>query len=167
MAVAVAVAFAIHTPFSLGMERKLQTNIEVAVRTTVGQELAGLIKPGETLATESAGYYEYYSNATMLDYPGLTSVRARQAMQQLPPEHRSIIDFLDAVQADWLALRPAEWAGLQRDYPTTAARYDPLDTVQSPPGSIVFDAEGRPRIELAGYAKDASSWQIVILHKVR
>jgi len=167
LAVAVAIAFAIHTPFSLGMERKLQTDIEVAVRTRVGQELGTLIKPGETLATESAGYYEYYSNATMLDYPGLTSVRARQAMQSLPPNHNTIIDFLDAVHSDWLALRPAEWTGFQKLYPASAAAYDLVDTVQSPAGSIVFDAEGRPRIEFAGYRKDASSWQIVILHKVR
>ncbi|HEX2755316.1 MAG TPA: hypothetical protein VHM48_07630 [Candidatus Limnocylindrales bacterium] len=167
LAVAVAVAFAIHTPFSLGMERKLQADIEVTVRTRVGQELAGLIRPGETLATESAGYYEYYSNATMLDYPGLTSVRARQAMQSLPPDHKTIIDFLDVVQADWMALRTAEWQGLQQDYPATAARYDVVDQVESPPGSIAFDADGRPRIEFAGYAKDASSWQIVILHRVR
>ena len=163
----VGLAFAIHTPWSLGMERKLQTDIEVAVRTQVGQELGRLIKPGETLATESAGYYEYYSNATMLDYPGLTSVRAREAMQALPPEHRTIIDFLDKVQADWLALRPAEWAGLQRLYPATAARYDLVDTVSSPPGSIVFDDQARPRITFAGYAKDASSWRILVLHKVR
>ena len=167
LAAIVAIAFAIHTPFSLGLERKLQTDIEVAVRTRVGQELGGLIRPGETLATESAGYYEYYSNATMLDYPGLTSVRAREAMQALPADHRLIIDFLDAVQADWLALRPAEWQGLQASYPSTAARYDVVDTVESPAGSIGFDVDGRPRIEFAGYAKDASSWQIVVLHRVR
>jgi hypothetical protein len=167
LAVAIAVAFAIHTPFSLGLERKLQTDIEVAVRTTVGQELGRLIRPGETLATESAGYYEFYSNATMLDYPGLTSVRAREAMQALPPDRRTIIDFLDAVEADWLALRPAEWAGLQARYPETAARYELVDTVSSPDGSIVFDDENRPRIDVAGYRKDASSWRILILHKLR
>jgi hypothetical protein len=167
LAAIVAVAFAIHTPFSLGLERKLQTDIEVAVRTTVGQELAGLIAPGETLATESAGYYEFYSNATMLDYPGLTSVRAREAMAALPPDRRSIIDFLDAVEADWLALRPAEWDGLRVVYPDTAARYELVDTVSSPDGSIVFDDEGRPRIDVGGYRKDASSWRILILHKVR
>jgi hypothetical protein len=167
LAIAVAVAFAIHTPFSLGLERRLQTDIEVAVRTTVGQELGRLIRPGETLATESAGYYEYYSNATMLDYPGLTSVRAREAMQALPPDKRTIIDFLDAVEADWLALRPAEWEGLQARYPETAARYDLVDSVSSPAGSIIFDDEDRPRIDFAGYRKDASSWRILILHKVR
>jgi hypothetical protein len=167
LALVLAIAFAIHTPFTLGLERKIQTDIEVAVRTHVGQELGTLIKPGETLATESAGYYEYYSNATMLDYPGLTSVRARQAMQQLPPDHRTIIDFLDAVQADWMALRPAEWEQLGLQYPVTAARYVQVDQVQSPAGSIVFDDEGRPRIEFLGYRKDASSWQILILHRVR
>ena len=167
LALAVAVAFAIHTPFSLALERKLQTDIEVAVRTTVGQELGRLIRPGETLATESAGYYEYYSNATMLDYPGLTSVRAREAMQSLPKDRRTIIDFLDAVEADWLALRPAEWDGLVARYPDTAARYELVDTVSSPDGSIVFDDEKRPRIDVAGYRKDASSWRILILHKVR
>ncbi len=103
----------------------------------------------------------------MLDYPGLTSVRAREAMQALPKDHRTIIDFLDAVEADWLALRPAEWEGLQALYPATAARYDLVDTVSSPDGSIVFDDEERPRIDFAGYRKDASSWQILILHKVR
>jgi hypothetical protein len=167
LAVAVAVAFAIHTPFSLALERKLQADIEVAVRTTVGQELGRLIRPGETLATESAGYYEFYSNATMLDYPGLTSVRAREAMQALPNDRRSIVDFLDAVEADWLALRPAEWEGVRARYPDTAARYDLVDTVSSPDGSIVFDDEQRPRIEFGGYRKDASSWRILILHKVR
>ena len=167
IAALVAVAFAIHTPFSLGLEHKIQTDVEVAVRTTVGQELGRLIRPGETLATESAGYYEYYSNAMMLDYPGLTSVRARQAMQALPPGHTSIIDFLDAVQADWMALRPAEWKGLQVRFPATGARYDEVDTVSSPPGSIIFDDEARPRIAFGGYVKDASTWQIVILHKVR
>jgi hypothetical protein len=167
VALLIAIAFAIHTPFTLGLERKIQTDIEDAVRTRVGQQLGTLIKPGETLATESAGYYEYYSNATMLDYPGLTSVRARQAMQQLPPDRRTIIDFLDAVQADWMALRPAEWQLLGQQYRATAARYDQVAEVQSPDGSIVFDDEGRPRIEFLGYRKDASSWQILILHRVR
>jgi hypothetical protein len=66
-----------------------------------------------------------------------------------------------------MALRPAEWDGLGASYPVTAARYEIVDEIQSPDGSIVFDDEGRPRIEFAGYRKDASSWQILILHKVR
>jgi len=38
--------------------------------------------------------------------------------------------------------------------------------VTSPPDSIVFDSAGRPRIEFWGYVKDASSWKILVLHRV-
>jgi len=167
LAVVVAVAFLVHTPFTLGLERKIQDDIEVGVRTTVGQALGRMVRPGETLATESAGYYEYYSNATMLDYPGLTSKRAREAIAALPPDHRSILDFYDSVQADWLAVRPPEWENLQVLFPATAARYDLVDSVSAPPDAIILDSEGRPRIAFGGYTKDASTWQILILHKVR
>jgi hypothetical protein len=167
LAGALAIAFLVHTPFSLGLERKIQDDIEVAVRTTVGQELGQRMRPGETLATESAGYFEYYSNAVMLDYPGLTSVRARDAIAALPPERRSLVDFLDAVQADWLAVRPDEWVNLRYVYPEAAARYDVVDTVSSPLGSIEFDPEGLSRISFGPYTKDASSWRILVLHRVR
>lgn len=162
---ALIAAFAVHTPWSLGMERRIQVDIEVAVRTRVGTELARLIKPGQTLASESAGYYEYYSNATMLDYPGLTSVRAREVLQRLPRDRRTIIDFLDAIEADWMALRPAEWEGLRRVYPQTAEHYSLVEVVASPEGAITFDSEGRPRIDFLGYRKDASSWRILIFRR--
>jgi hypothetical protein len=166
IAVALAVAFAIHLPFSIGLERKYQEVVENDVRRQVGLELARLMAPGETLATESAGYYEYYSNATMYDYPGLTSPAARRAIQSRPPDSRGIEDMIDSLQPDWMALRPDEWKGLGFRYPTTAARYDIVETVQSPDGSIEFDPAGRPRVEFWGYRKDASAWQILILHRV-
>ena len=162
-----AVAFAVHLPFSIGMERKLQLDVEDAVRRTVGEDLGRMIRPGETLATESAGYYEYYSNATMYDFPGLTSAVARRTLAALPANRRGIEDMIDALQPNWAALRPDEWAGIQALYPATAARYDLVETVTSPEGSILFDSEGRPRIEFWGYVKDASSWKILVLHLVR
>ncbi len=165
--VVLAVLFALHLPFTTGLERKYQEVVENAVRRHVGLELGRLMAPGETLATELAGYYEFYSNATMYDYPGLTSPTARKAIQSLPPDRRGIEDMIDALQPDWLALRPDEWAGLQFLHPDTAARYDLVETVQSPEGSIEFDEEGRPRVEFLGYRKDASAWQILILNRVR
>jgi hypothetical protein len=103
----------------------------------------------------------------MYDYPGLTSPTARKAIQALPPDRRGIEAMIDALQPDWLASRPDEWEGLQGLYPATAARYDLVETVASPDGSIEFDEEGRPRVEFWGYRKDASSWKILILHRVR
>lgn len=166
VAIAIALLFAVHLPFTTGLERKLQLNVEDAVRRTVGEDLGRMITPGETLATESAGYYEYYSNATMYDYPGLTSEVARKALAALPPDRRGIEELIDALQPNWLALRPDEWDGLKYKYQSTAARYELVETVTSPPDSIVFDTAGRPRIEFWGYVKDASSWKILVLHRV-
>lgn len=163
LAIVLAVVFAIHLPFTFGLERKYQENIENAVRREVGLELARLMVPGEALATESAGYYEFYSNVTMYDFPGLTSPTARRILQALPPDRRRMDDMIDALLPAWLALRPDELESLQQRHPTTADRYELVETISSPAGSIVFDPEGRPRIDFLGYRKDASSWRILIL----
>ena len=107
--------------------------MENAVRRHVGLELARLMAPGETLATELAGYYEFDSNATMYDYPGLTSPTARKAIQSLPPDRRGIEDMIDALQPDWLALTAATSGPVcSSSIRTQAARYDLVETVQSP-----------------------------------
>jgi hypothetical protein len=165
VAVVVAVLLAAHLPFTTGLEAKLQQNIENDVRRQVGLELGRLMKPGETVATESAGYYEFYSNAKMYDYPGLTSPTARTTIASLPSDRRGIEDMIDALRPDWLALRPPEWDAVRFRYPDTANGYSVVETVSSPPGSIEFDPEGRPRIDFLGYRKDASSWQILIVHR--
>ena len=165
IAVVLAIAFAMHLPFSLGLERKLQADIEVGVRQKVGERLAVLVPPGQTLATESAGYYEYYSNVFMLDYPGLVSKRALAIMQSLPPEKRGLLEFLNAAQADWMALRVGEWKGLQKVYPQSAALYEVVEEIDAPAGSFTVDPEGRQRIEFAGLVKDASSARLLILRK--
>ena len=165
IAVVLAIAFAMHLPFSLGLERKLQADIEVGVRQKVGERLAVLVPPGQTLATESAGYYEYYSNVFMLDYPGLVSKRALAIMQSLPPEKRGLLEFLNAAQADWMALRVGEWKGLQKVYPQSAALYEVVEEIDAPAGSFSVDPEGRQRISFAGLVKDASSARLLILRK--
>jgi hypothetical protein len=165
LAVAGAVLFAVHLPLSTGLEAKLQQAVENGVRREVGLELGRQMRAGEAVVTESAGYYEFYSNATMYDYPGLTSPKARTTLAALPLDRRGIEDLIDALRPDWLALRPPEWEAVEFRYPETAAEYEVVRTVSAPPGSIEFDAEQRPRIEFLGYRKDASSWQILVLHR--
>lgn len=165
LAVALGLAFAVHLPFSIGLERRIQQDIEVAVRQRVGERLAALVPPGQTLATESAGYYGYYSNVLMLDYPGLVSRRALAIMQSLPPERRGLLDFLETAQADWMVLRVAEWEALQRASPATAALYEVVEAIDSPSGTILFDDEGRQRIAFANLVKDASSGRLLILRR--
>lgn len=163
--VALSIAFAIHLPFSIGLERRIQQDIEVAVRQRTGERIAALVPEGESLATESAGYYGYYSNVLMLDYPGLVSKRSLEVMQSLPPGHRSLLEFLNAAKADWMALRVDEWSGFRRAFYSTAELYDVVEAIESPPGTIVLDDEGRQRIAFAGLVKDASSARLLILRK--
>ena len=165
IAAVLIVAFAMHLPFSFGLERRIQQDIEVAVRERVGERIAVLVPPGESLATESAGYYGFYSNVLMLDYPGLISKRALAVMQSLPAEHRGVLDFFAAADADWMALRTPEWRGLQREFADVAARYEVVETITAPSGSVTTDAEGRPRIVFMGLSKDASSAEILLLRK--
>jgi hypothetical protein len=165
VAVALIAAFAVHLPFSIGLEQRIQQDIEIAVRQRVGERIAALVPPGQTLATESAGYYGYYSNVLMLDYPGLVSKRALAIMQELPPERRGVLDFFDAAKADWMALRTAEWAGLQRVYPETAALYEVVETISAPPGTVTIDGEGRRRISFMGLIKDASSSELILVRR--
>jgi len=160
-----AIAFAVHLPFSLGLERKIQHDIETGVRQHVGERIAALVPQGQTLATESAGYYGYYSNVLMLDYPGLISKRALAVMHGLPPDHRGVLDFFAAADADWMALRTAEWNGLQLVFPDVAARYELVETISAAPGTVERDAEGRPRIAFMGLSKDASSSEILLVRK--
>ena len=67
----------------------------------------------------------YYTNATLLDYPGLTSERVTDAIAE-HPEFKSPADLADHFHPDWLVLRPSELEQLQGLYPETASEYQPV-----------------------------------------
>ena len=69
-ATVLALAYAIHIPFTLPLEAGVQHEIEDPVRDQVGRYLGEVAKAGETIVTEPSGYVGYYTNATLLDYPG-------------------------------------------------------------------------------------------------
>ncbi len=126
VAVALAVAYAIHIPFSFPIEEQTQHEIEDPVRDRLGRYLGEVTRVGETMTSEPAGYVAFYTNATLLDFPGLTSRIATEAMSGQPkfaddPQGPSKIAEL--LRPDWLILRPAEWVGLQERFPQVAAEY--------------------------------------------
>jgi len=166
LAGAVAVAMAVHYPFTLAMERAIQRDIENAVRRPIGEELARVVPPGRTVATEPVGYLGYYSNALLIGYPGLTSRRALEIMQELPADRRDGLEFFNRAEADFMALRAEEWTAFRQIFPATAARYEEIARFASPPGTIQFDAQGRRRIEVLGLRKDASSSEMLILRRI-
>jgi hypothetical protein len=148
--VVLAVAFAIHMPFSFGTESKIQS-IEDHVRTNVGLYLRSHVQPGESVMSESAGYVGFYSGAKLYDFPGLTSNVSLRALQSLPPDRRTLIDLIAVVTPNWIVVRPWELAQLQARFPDTAAEYQ-LQKVFEVPGlsESYLDSPGTHGVDFAG-----------------
>jgi hypothetical protein len=149
-AVALAVAFAIHMPFSFGTESKIQS-VEDQVRTQVGLYLRANVQPGQSVVSESAGYIGFYAGVKLYDYPGLTSKTSLRALQALPPSRRTLIDLISVLKPDWIVVRPWELAELRASFPGTAAEYQ-VQKVFEVPGlsESTLDTPGTHGVDFAG-----------------
>ena len=118
----------VHIPFSFPLERTIQHNIEDKVRLPMGRYLGEVAQPGATMASESAGYVSYYSNADLYDFPGLTSPAAVEALESPEPHLLGIYGIAQLLHPDFLILRPNEAEILKTDDPDTFAEYRLLRT---------------------------------------
>jgi hypothetical protein len=111
-AVLLAVIYVAALPYRMAVESKIQHDIEDKVRTKAGEYLGQVVKPGQTVVTESSGYLGYDTNGTWYDFPGLESPRVLDTIRKGKAEHARAPDSLsgiaDALRPDWLVLRPAE-----------------------------------------------------------
>ena len=55
-AVALALIYAVALPYRTAVESKIQHDIEDKVRTKAGDYLGQVVKPGQSVTTESSGY---------------------------------------------------------------------------------------------------------------
>ena len=116
-------AYAIHIPFTLPLERRVQQQIEDAVRDRVGRYLGEMAEVGESIVTEPAGYVGFYTNATLYDYPGLTSRTVAEALDA-NPEFSNPLGPVPLLRPDWLVLRPGELEFFRLAYPDEARLYE-------------------------------------------
>jgi hypothetical protein len=120
-----ALGYAAHIPFTIPQEWRTQHLIEDQVRDPLGRYLGEVTEPGQTIVTEPSGYFGYYTNATLLDYPGLTSTtvtdRIDDAHSAFGPA--GLVDFFEP---DWAVLRPNELEVLRAYYPDQAREYEPV-----------------------------------------
>jgi hypothetical protein len=129
--VCLAVAYAAHLPSTIRLQARTQHDIEDRVRVPLGQYLGRVIKPGQTLTSESSGYVGYYTNGTLYDWPGLESTTVVDTVRsagvnwwkgsKLGPASPMVVAHL--LNPDWLVLRPQEVQWLRERFPATAARY--------------------------------------------
>ncbi len=123
LALGLALLYACHIPFTYPLDAREQQQIENAVRQPLGDYLGSVMQPGEAVVAEPAGYIGYYSRALLYDWPGLTSPTMVAVMKALPREQRTMSYGIARLEPAWLALRPAEMADLQAQFPEVAQRY--------------------------------------------
>lgn len=150
------IGVAAHLPFSIPLESRIQREIEDGIRRPVGLYLHDVVAPDEAFVAESAGYFGYYSRATVWDQPGLTSPTAYAATRSLPPEDRRVEGLLNALRADWAVLRPAEWGRLERDFPEAARCYSPTRS---------FGYPDRDRIGWNGLERVSFDWSYTVYRR--
>jgi 4-amino-4-deoxy-L-arabinose transferase-like glycosyltransferase len=129
-----ASSYALHLPFSMPLDRKVQRAIEVPVREQTGYRLAAMMTgPGDTAVLEPLGFIGWAAfNKTVYDFPGLGSKVAVRAVKTLP--RLAVAALVDALQPTYAVLRPNEFGQLMQWFPETAARYELADRIRVAPG---------------------------------
>jgi hypothetical protein len=111
-AVLLALIYVAALPYRTAVESKTQHDIEDKVRTKAGDYLGQVVKPGQTVVTESSGYLGYDTNGTWYDFPGLESPKVLETIRKGEAEHvraaDSLVGIANLLRPDWLVLRPAE-----------------------------------------------------------
>ena len=134
LGVILALCYALHLPFSMPLDKKVQEKIEISVRERTGYTLAGMMKdPGDTVVLEPLGFMGWAAfNKTVYDFPGLGSKVAVRATKNLSPPR--VAGLLDALQPTYAVLRPNEFGDLMRRFPQTAAKYEVAARMRAEPG---------------------------------
>lgn len=127
-----AFAYAMHLPFSMPLDRKVQQKIETGVREKTGRKLAAMMQPTDTVVLEPLGFLGWaVFNRTVFDYPGLGSkVSVRAVKDMVVP---NVAGLVHALQPTHAVLRPNEYDDLSQQYPDTADKYEVASHVRAKP----------------------------------
>jgi hypothetical protein len=146
-AVVLALVYAMALPYRTVVEARVQHDIEDKVRAQVGRYLGQVVKPGQTITSESSGYVGYDTNGAMYDYPGLESRKVVDAIRMAEANHApgfpdSLMGIVALLHADWLVLRPWEADALAAWYPDVAKQYRPVRRFSVPGGRSPITFQG-------------------------
>ena len=97
-----------------------QQEIEFGVRRQVGLWLRDAVQEGERVYLEPVGYIGYFSNAAILDFPGLVSPEVTALKET---ENAGFKEVAQRLRPAWLVLRPDEARLLFADSPDLGAAY--------------------------------------------
>ena len=95
-------------PSTFRAERRIQRDVEGAVREPMAWYMAEAMEEDDTVACEALGYVAYYSGRTVYDWPGLASRRVVEYSRE-HPEDRSLLGMAESLRPDYIILRPFEY----------------------------------------------------------
>ena len=122
-------AYLVHMPFSMPLDRKVQAEIEVAVRQRTGAVLSGLMGPNDSVVLEPAGFIGWaVRDKTIYDYPGLSSPAALQAFRETGG---SMAGLIESLRPTYLVMRPEELEEWRLLRPKVAAQYELVRSVDA------------------------------------
>lgn len=126
VSVALALAFAMHIPWTYPLEKRVQRDLEVGVRVRVGEYLGREMASGDTVVFEPVGYFGWFAgnDKTTYDYPGLTSEIAENALAAAEPGDRTLELLMRKLVPDWAVLRPGELEFIRMKNPDLLAEYE-------------------------------------------
>lgn len=115
-------AYSVHLPFTMPIDRAVQQEIEDGIRTTVGIKLNELMTEDDNAVLEPLGYIGWQArNKTIFDFPGLSSPTSRRILEENTGQ--GIPGVIRELKPDYLVLRPRELASLRRWLPRLASSY--------------------------------------------
>ena len=133
---AIALAYSLPLPFVLPLDRRMQIEVDDAVRARVGRRLDSLMGPDDTAVLEPLGYIGWFArNKTIYDFPGLGSkvaVRALRTMRDTTP-----CALIRRLKPTFAVLRPHEYERLRDSYQEIAELYTVVEDIKGPTERVI------------------------------
>jgi hypothetical protein len=122
-----------------------QQEIEWGERAEIGRWLRQHMRHGDTVYLEPVGYIGYFSDAHILDFPGLVTPAAVRRRRE---EHRNFATLIDDLQPDWAVMRPQEVPGVYAQSAFFRGNYAPVKLFDVRPSLAKYESfPGKSYIE--------------------
>jgi hypothetical protein len=126
VAAALLVAYSMHLPYTLQLDRRAQADVETGVRVRVGKSLNGMMQDTDSVVLEPLGFIGWEAkNKTIYDFPGLGSPKAFAAFLK----HPKMPGMVRELSPRFVVMRPRELAELAALAPDVFARYEAVERI--------------------------------------
>ena len=133
-----------------------QTEIENGLRKPIGLWLRDHVRPGDRVYLESLGYIGYFSNAYMMDFPGLVSPQ----VVKLRRSGLEMAQMVAPLKPEWIVVRPFELEDMRTYTPDFDQHYQVV---------AIFDARKKLQQYGSFYGSDYVTYDqtFYVAHRVK